>query len=91
MEAIQIDIRKVIENKNKKLAKRLPPFIYSLIEKLVHLKQINEILRECNGMQGAEFAAGALNYLKVKGYIKYAKGAEEVLNHRDVKYEKGKN
>ena len=91
MEAIQIDIRKVVENKNKKLAKRLPSFIYSLIKNLVHLKQINEILRECNGMQGAEFAAGALNYLKVKGHIKYAEGAEEVLNHRDVKYEKGKN
>ena len=91
MEAIQIDIRKVVENKNKKLAKRLPSFVYTLIEKLVHLKQINEILRECNGMQGAEFAAGALNYLKVKGHIKYAEGAEEVMNRCDIKDDRTKN
>jgi hypothetical protein len=91
MEAIQIDIRKVVENKNKKLAKRLPSLVYALIEKLVHLKQINEILRECNGLQGAEFAAGALNYLKVRGHIKYAEGAEEILNHRDAKDSQEKN
>lgn len=71
METTQIDIKKVIENKNKKLARRLPSFVYALIEKFVHLKEINEILQKYGDLSGAAFAEGALNYLDVSGRVKY--------------------
>jgi hypothetical protein len=87
MDAIQIDIKKVVANKNEKLARKLPSFVYSIIAKIVHLKEINEILKECNGLSGADFAGGALKYLNVKGIIRYADRAEETFNCREKEKE----
>lgn len=68
---MQIDIRKTVADKNKTVAKRIPSFIYSIIEKAVHLKEINQILKRNQGLKGADFAAAALHDMGVKGNIKY--------------------
>lgn len=54
-EALKIDIRKILGNKNPKLLKRLPNFILNWVEKFIHQDEINYILNEGKGQVGPEF------------------------------------
>lgn len=66
-----IDIGDVIKRKSPSLAKKLPKFVVSLMGKIVHIREINEVLRLCDGKRGVDFAEGTLNYLNVKGRFHY--------------------
>ncbi len=66
-----IDIGEVIRKKSPSLAKKLPGFVVSLIGRIVHIKEINEVLRLCDGKRGVDFAEGTLGYLNVKGKIHF--------------------
>ena len=46
MNALQINVRKLIQDKNPKLLKKLPGFVISYIERIVHEKEINTFLAE---------------------------------------------
>lgn len=70
-EPITIDIEKVIASKSKTVAKYAPKFLVSFIKRLVHQDQINRILENNRGIEGAEFAKNVLQELNVKCNIKY--------------------
>jgi hypothetical protein len=50
-----INIRKILkEGKSKKLS-RLPDFVYTIFEKVLHLNEINQILTEYKDDKGVDF------------------------------------
>lgn len=51
-----INIREVFLNKNPKLAKKLPGFVYRYINRIGHIDEINELLANHGTEQGIEFA-----------------------------------
>lgn len=51
-----INIREVFLNKNPKLAKKLPGFVYRYINRIMHIDEINELLANHGTEQGIEFA-----------------------------------
>jgi hypothetical protein len=66
MEAImEINVRKVFYEKNKKVAKLLPGFVFRYIEKVIHQKEANYILKEYGHLQGVEFANATLSYFNI--------------------------
>jgi len=53
---LQIDIEKVLAEKNPKLAKRLPRFVIQFIKRVIHQDDINQFLRDNSDKQGIKFA-----------------------------------
>ncbi len=63
---LSIDVEKVISSKSKKLAKRLPRFIINYIKRTIHQDEINQVLRETEGLDAIDFATYAVeNALQV--------------------------
>jgi len=60
-ELFQIDLEKVIKNKNPKLGKRLPGFVFRLLEKIVCQGEMNRTLRTLYGLDGIDFMEGMIN------------------------------
>ena len=60
-----INIREVFLNKNPKLAKKLPGFIYRYINRIMHIDEINEILAKHGNEQGIEFASSMVKHFNV--------------------------
>jgi putative hemolysin len=50
-----IDVRKVFYDKNPKLAKWIPGFLFGFFERLIHQKEMNRMLIQTRGLQGVEF------------------------------------
>lgn len=61
----KINIKKVFAEKNPKVAKLIPGFVYRYIEKIVHLKEINEILPAINDKQGLEYVKAIIDYFNL--------------------------
>lgn len=61
-----IDVYKVLENKNPKLAKRIPGFIIDYLARTIHQDEINEILSLYGELRGVDFARAALGYMGVR-------------------------
>jgi len=51
-----INIKEVFMNKNPRLAKKLPGFVYRYITRIMHVAEINELLANHGNEQGIEFA-----------------------------------
>lgn len=85
---MQLDIRDIL-NKRIPQKKRhwIPPFLISGVEKLIHQKELNEILRATLPSEGSEFSRRVLNYLdislEVKGLDNLKNGARYMFasNH----------
>jgi 1-acyl-sn-glycerol-3-phosphate acyltransferase len=60
-----INIREVFMNKNPKLAKKLPGFVYRYINRIMHIDEINDILTRHGNERGIEFAASMVRYFNV--------------------------
>lgn len=61
-----IDVRKVFHDKNPKLAKWIPGFLYRFFEKLIHQKDMNHVLTSTRGLEGVEFARACFKVMGVK-------------------------
>jgi 1-acyl-sn-glycerol-3-phosphate acyltransferase len=61
-----IDIRSIIGSKNKKLARILPGFVYAYLNKILHIKEINQSLWKHRDMLGPDFATCILDDFGVK-------------------------
>ncbi|MBR5855856.1 MAG: 1-acyl-sn-glycerol-3-phosphate acyltransferase [Bacteroidales bacterium] len=70
-QVIKVDIEKVISSKSAKVAKYAPKFLINWMKRLIHQDEINEALELCRGMEGRDFAKGALEYLNVKCNVTY--------------------
>jgi putative hemolysin len=61
----QINIREIFQNKNPKLSKRIPSFIYRYINRIMHIDEINEILINHGNERGIEFARSMVKHFNV--------------------------
>ncbi len=65
----RIDIREMFEKKNPGLARKIPGFVYRYINRIMHIPEINEILREHGDERGIEFARSMVSYFNVSETI----------------------
>jgi putative hemolysin len=61
-----IVIRDLVVEKNPRLAAKIPRFVYSLMNKLLHIKEVNEIIRKYGHLNGIPFIEAVLDYFDVK-------------------------
>ena len=61
----QIDLKELVLEKNPKLAARLPGFVYSLLNRLLHIREVNEIIRKYGHLKGIPFIEAVFQYFDV--------------------------
>ena len=61
-----IVLKELIAEKNSKLAARIPVFVYGLANRLLHIREINEIIRRYGHLKGVPFIESVLQYFDVK-------------------------
>ncbi len=61
-----IVLKELIAEKNSKLAARLPRFVYGLMNRLLHIDEVNEIIRKYGHLKGVPFIEAVLEYFEVK-------------------------
>ncbi len=61
-----IVLKELIAEKNSKLSARIPGFIYGLMNRLLHIREINEIIRRYGHLKGVPFIEAVLLYFDVK-------------------------
>ena len=83
----EVDISKIIKEKSPRLSAFIPNFIIKKIKRLIHEKEINQILKNLENKKGMDFVKGGLAELNVKstsiGFEKIPKdkGIIIVANH----------
>lgn len=66
----KINVREVFKKKNPRIAKMLPGFVYKYIERIVHQKEINEIISLYGDKTGLDFVNSLVDYFDIKLQIK---------------------
>lgn len=66
---MQVDVAEIIRAKSPKLAKKIPRFVINLLRKLVHEKDVNEILAKANGATGIDFVNVGVECLELKRQV----------------------
>jgi putative hemolysin len=61
---VQIDIEKVLRDKNPALARWMPRWVLNWLKRTIHESEINNGLRQSEGIKDAAFASYALNFLQ---------------------------
>ncbi|MEI6137821.1 MAG: 1-acyl-sn-glycerol-3-phosphate acyltransferase [Mariniphaga sp.] len=61
-----IDLKELVLEKNPKLAARIPGFVYGLLNRLLHIREVNEIIRKYGHLKGVPFIEAVLQYFEVK-------------------------
>ena len=51
----KFDIKKVFEEKNAKMARRIPNLVYRLISKVLHVNYLNYIIENYGHLEGVDF------------------------------------
>ncbi len=62
----EIAIKELVAEKNPRLAGRIPGFVYHLMNRLLHISEVNEIIRRYGHLSGVPFINAVLEYFKVK-------------------------
>lgn len=62
----EIDVYKVLEGKNPKLARRVPRFVVDYLRRTIHEREVNEILAKFGDLEGIAFVRAALGYMNVR-------------------------
>ena len=60
-----IYIEQVFKNKNPRVARMIPGFVYSFLKRLIHQDGINEFIEKYGNRKGLDFADGMMEYLRV--------------------------
>jgi len=63
---LQVDVEKILDDKNPKIRRMLPGFIIRYLKRIVHQDMINDILRNYGHLRGAAFNDGALSFMGIK-------------------------
>lgn len=61
-----IVLKELVAEKNSRLAARIPGFVYGLMNRLLHIREINEIIRRYGHLKGIPFIEAVLQYFDVK-------------------------
>ncbi len=65
MNELNIDVRKIIGDKNPSLLNKLPRFIISYLERIIHQKEINTFLADNGHLKNHEFCEAVISYLGI--------------------------
>ena len=60
-----IVLKDLIAEKNKRLANRIPGFVYGWLNRLLHIREVNEIIFKYGNTKGIEFVTSSLSYFNV--------------------------
>jgi len=63
---MQVDVEKILEDKNPKIRRLLPGCVIRYLKHIVHEDLINDILRNFSHLRGAAFNDAALGYMGIK-------------------------
>ena len=63
---LQLDVNKILADKNPKIYRVLPRFVIRYLKRIVHQDDINEILRNFSDLRGAAFNDAALGFMGIK-------------------------
>ena len=63
---LQLDVDKILADKNPKIHRVLPRFVIRYLKRIVHQDDINEILRNFSDLRGAAFNDAALGFMGIK-------------------------
>ena len=63
---LQLDVDKILADKNPKIHRTLPRFVIRYLKRIVHQDDINEILRNFSDLRGAAFNDAALGFMGIK-------------------------
>ena len=63
---LQVDVDKILTDKNPKIRRMLPGFVIRYLKRIVHQDMINDILRKYGHLRGAAFNDGALSFMGIK-------------------------
>ena len=58
----EIDVKDLFYDKNPKLARWIPGFIYRYLRRVAHQDLINEIIRDYGHLKGYDFSVAMLKY-----------------------------
>jgi len=61
----EINIKKLFYDKNPKLAKWIPGFIYRYLRRITHQDYFNEIIRDYGHLRGHEFSVAMMEYFNI--------------------------
>ena len=87
MEKKFVDVERIIASKNEKLLKRLPQFVIAYLKRVLHQKEINQIINENKALKNEVFCQEIVDRfglnLQTSGTdnIPKSKGAIFVVNH----------
>ncbi len=62
----EIVLRELVAEKNPRLAGRIPGFVYGMMNRLLHIREVNEIIRLYGHLKGVPFIEATLGYFDVK-------------------------
>lgn len=65
MNELQIQVRKLIQEKNPALYKKLPGFVLRYLERVVHEKEINAFLKQNGHLKNQAFCEAVIEYLQL--------------------------
>lgn len=60
-----IDVEKVFRKKNPRLARNMPRFVFSLLEKLIHQDEMNDFIYRSRDSWGLDYAAAILKDFRI--------------------------
>jgi len=65
-----VNVRSIVSQKSPKISKKIPGFIYRILERLLHQRELNNGLELLKDQKGIAFAQGVVEYLgaRVKVY-----------------------
>ena len=61
-----IDVERLISSKNPKLLKRIPKFVVNYLKRIVHQKEINQILGENENLIGVDFCTDIIKRFNIR-------------------------
>ena len=60
-----LDLKQIIAGKNPALAKKIPGFILNYLNRIIHIKELNEFLAINHTRHNLDFVSGALDFLNI--------------------------
>ncbi len=64
-DVLQVDVEKILREKNPSLARTIPGFIIRYLRRIVHQDEINEFLRQYGHLKDLELIDAALRFLRI--------------------------
>lgn len=76
-----IVLREVIAAKNPKVAKRIPRFLYNYLNRILHIEEINEVMKMHGHLKGADFVNQIVKQFNIEFDLK---GIENIPSDRKL-------